>query len=392
MRVPHGILAWSLLVLSARPAGGQDPTGLRFTSLSAGGAHTCGITADSIAYCWGRNEFGQLGDSSNTDRPAPVRVSGGLAFRLISAGDGHTCAVATDDTPYCWGKNNHGQLGIGSTGTGNYPQDITFPARRMGRMRVSAIFAGTEHTCALIIHREQQDRAYCWGDDTKGQVGTRGQMGRASDVFTPTATFGVIRYANLGAGGQHTCGVALSVYAGGVFCWGANGRGQLGVGSRTDSPVPFAVRGNRTYSIVTAGTTHTCALATDGQPYCWGDNSAGQLGTGKGGTSINPARLGDTLRFTAIDAGGDATCAVRADGGASCWGSNATGQFGTGATTGSPTPVPAVPGLTLTAITLGRAHGCGLQSNGAAYCWGQLAGGPDTAISAPRLVTAQPIP
>lgn len=389
MRAPRSIVFLALLVPAAQPAAGQDTTGLRFTTLSAGGGHTCGITADSAAYCWGRNEFGQLGDSSTTDRPAPVRVSGGLTFRAISAGDGDTCAVATDETPYCWGKNNHGQLGVGSTGERNFPESLSFPNRRMGRMRVSAIFAGFEHTCALIIHREQQDRAYCWGDDSKGQIGTRGQMGAARDVFRPTASFGVIRYATLAAGGGHTCGLAKSVTPGSLFCWGANGRGQLGTGSRTDSPVPFGVRGNHTYSTVTAGTSHTCALATDGQPYCWGDNSVGQLGTGKGGASIVPARLNDSLRFTAISAGGDATCAVRADGGVACWGSNAAGQFGTGATAGSPTPVPAVPGLALTMVTLGRAHGCGLRSDGAAFCWGQLGGGPGSAISEPRLVTAQ---
>jgi alpha-tubulin suppressor-like RCC1 family protein len=177
-----------------------------------------------------------------------------------------------------------------------------------------------------------------------------------------------------------------------VFCWGANARGQLGNGSRTDSPVPFLIRLSRRakFAAVTTGSTHSCALTSEGEVYCWGENASGQVGTGKGGSSIMPARLADTLRFTALSAGGDATCGLRRDGGVSCWGSNAAGQFATGDTTGSRTPVPAVPGLTLTAISLGRAHACGLQADGSAYCWGQLGGGASGSTTEPRRVAGQP--
>ena len=389
MRAPHGILALALLVSAARPAGGQDTVDLRFTSVSAGGAHSCAITAAGAAYCWGPNEHGQLGDSSTIDRPAPVPVAGGVTFRAVTTGEGHTCGIATDDTPYCWGRNDHGQLGIGTTGARNYPGKVNFPTRRMGRMRVSVISAGAHHTCALIIHWERQDQMFCWGDNSDGQIGTRGQLGKTHDVFVPVPAFGVIRYATVATGSRHTCAVEKS---GIVYCWGANARGQLGNASRTGSLVPFPirVRGRETFSGVTVGATHSCALTSEGEAYCWGDNSAGQLGTGKGGSSLTPTPLGDSLRFTALSAGGDATCGVRRAGGVSCWGSNAAGQFGTGATTGSPTPVPAVPGLTFTAITVGHAHACGLQADGAAYCWGQLGSGVGATSTEPRRVAGQP--
>jgi alpha-tubulin suppressor-like RCC1 family protein len=350
---------------------------LRFTSVSAGGGHSCGLTATGAAYCWGQNEHGQLGDSSTVDRPAPVPVAGGISFRLLTAGGRHTCGIATDDVAYCWGSNDSGQLGIGST------SDRSDPTKIAGGFRVTAISAGAQHTCATIIHWERQDRVLCWGSNSHRQLGTR----EPRDSWAPVPAFGTIRYRGVAAGSQHTCAVTKE---GAVFCWGANARGQLGNGSRTESPVPFLIRVSRRarFAAVTTGSTHSCALTSEGEVYCWGENASGQVGTGKRGSSIMPARLADTLGFTALSAGGDATCGVRRDGAVSCWGSNAAGQFGTAAPTESPTPVPAVPGLTLAAISLGRTHACGLQADGSAYCWGQL-GGASASSSEPRRVAGQ---
>jgi alpha-tubulin suppressor-like RCC1 family protein len=85
--------------------------GRSWIMLAAGGAHTCGIAADSLAYCWGANDKGQLGDSSFSDHPAPVPVYGGIHFSWITAGDAHTCAFSISATAYCWGDNGDGQVG-----------------------------------------------------------------------------------------------------------------------------------------------------------------------------------------------------------------------------------------------------------------------------------------
>ena len=111
--------------------------GLTFVSLTAGFAHTCGVTTSGIAYCWGRNTHGELGDGTTTSRSAPVAVGGGLSFRAISAGGGdaginptlapaHTCGVTTGKVAYCWGDNQFGQLGDGTQIMRLLPTKVAF--------------------------------------------------------------------------------------------------------------------------------------------------------------------------------------------------------------------------------------------------------------------------
>jgi len=101
--------------------------GLTWASLSTGDAHNCGLTATGVMYCWGLNRFGQIGDSSTTDRNAPVAVSGGLTFLTVSAGRDHTCGIATSGIVYCWGYNLSGELGDRTTKSTSVPVRVSAP-------------------------------------------------------------------------------------------------------------------------------------------------------------------------------------------------------------------------------------------------------------------------
>jgi alpha-tubulin suppressor-like RCC1 family protein len=110
--------------------------GAAFARMYAGKYHTCAISTAGDAYCWGRNDFGQLGDGNrtnfNTGNPVPVAVAGGVKFRSLSLGELYTCGVAADlgsptgpsasaGTIYCWGDNIFGQIGSGQAAGGNAP-------------------------------------------------------------------------------------------------------------------------------------------------------------------------------------------------------------------------------------------------------------------------------
>ena len=115
------------------------------------------------AFCWGQNSQGQLGDGTRTDRLAPVHVhAGGVQFRQVTAsGGGHSCGVSTDNLAYCWGLNNEGQLGDGTFST-----RLT-PVRVAGEHAFRAVDAGTDHTCGAT----RSDLGFCWGSNAFGKLG-----------------------------------------------------------------------------------------------------------------------------------------------------------------------------------------------------------------------------
>jgi len=139
--------------------------GLTFSKITTGGTHTCGLTVAGTAYCWGSDADGALGDSgaaSSQLAPVPVR-SGGATFTAIAAGFGHTCARATSGAIYCWGSNEYGQLGPNGGPTGN-PNSVPVPVE-VG-LSASSVVTGWDHSCAITAAG-----AYCWGRNFAGQLG-----------------------------------------------------------------------------------------------------------------------------------------------------------------------------------------------------------------------------
>jgi alpha-tubulin suppressor-like RCC1 family protein len=95
-----------------------------FVSLAVGSFHACALTGTGDAYCWGNNQFGQVGDGTTVNKNDPTLVSGGLKFTSISAGVAHTCGITTDGAVACWGLNLAGELGDKTTVTQNVPRFV----------------------------------------------------------------------------------------------------------------------------------------------------------------------------------------------------------------------------------------------------------------------------
>jgi alpha-tubulin suppressor-like RCC1 family protein len=209
--------------------------GLTFATIEVGGnngvpntfEHTCALTQAGVAYCWGLNSSGELGDSTTTNRLTPTAVSGGLTFTSLTLGVIHTCGLTSSGQAYCWGSNTFGQLGDGPIANQSTPTAVSG-----GSIFTSLAASQTgNHTCAVITSGD----GVCWGSDSSGQLGDGG----TTDLNIFAVVSGGIKFASLASGSAFTCGFDN---AGVGYCWGANSVGQLGDGTLTShiTPAPLA--------------------------------------------------------------------------------------------------------------------------------------------------------
>jgi alpha-tubulin suppressor-like RCC1 family protein len=175
--------------------------GLQFVQISAGQDHTCAVTGDDRAYCWGRNISGQLGvhpDSVDCGASVPcsaepVAVSGGISFRSVGAGMSHSCGLTTDGAAYCWGGNSDGQLGDGTTTASSLPVPVS------GGLKFLSLTLFLRHTCGLTL----DGIAWCWGYNRSGQLGD----GTTTSRSTPVPVAGGLQFTAIDVGWSHTCAV-----------------------------------------------------------------------------------------------------------------------------------------------------------------------------------------
>ncbi len=334
-------------------------------SVAVGPYHACAVQQGGAASCWGANDMGALGDGTSASRSTPGLVSG-LASGAVSVavGSHFSCARTGSGAVYCWGDNNWGQIGDGTY----YNRSAPTPVSTLGA-GVSAITTGSDHACAL----KSGGNLVCWGFNTSGQIGD----GSASTSQpTPVAVSGLgAGVTAVSAGYSHTCAVKAG---GTVACWGYNSDGQLGNGNKVSQRAPVDVPGLANVVAVSAGMYHTCAVTAAGAAYCWGMGSWSQLGDGTATDRLVPTQvLGLTSGVTAIASGNYHSCARTSGGDVKCWGNNGRGEVGDGAGAYRTQPynVAALTGGAA-GIAAGGSSSCATTAvGGMLFCWGDDASG-----------------
>nr|AIF13439.1 RCC1 domain-containing protein [uncultured marine group II/III euryarchaeote KM3_62_D04] len=366
-------------------------------TLGNSGETTCAILSDDTLRCWGENNRGQIGDGTRgTQRYTPTNVSlpaGKIPVSVSTSGTygDHICAIMDDGSLYCWGYNNYGQLGVGTyCQSGSYingcngntgrstPSQVQLPTGRTA----TAVSSGYYHTCAIL----DDGSVWCWGGNGQGELGVGNSSNSGNWRYSPNAVMmpsGTTAVA-LALGDQHSC---MVVDDGRAFCWGDGDSGHNGDGSGLDLNIPTQVSGTASYVSISSGPQFSCAITNLGTVQCWGLNNQEQLGLGYDGSHSysypQNTALPAGIEVSSIALGSEHACAVLETMSVYCWGMDDQGQLNTayecqndytngcgGSSRHTPAPTQLPTGRNGIAVIAGYHYTCVFVDNGGVYCFG----------------------
>jgi alpha-tubulin suppressor-like RCC1 family protein len=289
-------------------------------AVSCGGGHTCALLKNSEIWCWGDDSKGQLGSSAVSSlSDVPVKVDGEHNWMTVSVGRMHTCAISDDTGVWCWGMGDAGQLGVG------YYADsgIGVPSAVALEDEAESLTVGTWHSCVVGA----SGGIWCWGEiwcapDDDGVDSTFVDCG-----LSPTKVAGIENALLVGSGRRFACATTLDQ----IQCWGENDVGQCGNGTTSEKsisvpPSPVSLDGGSAVTLG-LGSYHSCAVSENGLVWFWG-LPHDQQAVGSPSVAEVPYLVDEIDEVTAVAGGYHHTCVMKASGEVFCWGKNEDGQLG----------------------------------------------------------------
>jgi alpha-tubulin suppressor-like RCC1 family protein len=317
--------------------------GANWKQVVCGRFHSAGIKTDGTLWTWGRNNGGQLGDNTTTQRNTPVTTfAGGTNWKQVSGGflASHTTAIKTDGTLWIWGSNNVGQIGD-NTITNRLTPVTTFA----GGTNWKQVSSNLGTTGAV----KTDGTLWMWGGaidfDYTGQLGNNLSGLSGNRRSTPITTFvGGTNWKQISCGAYQTAAVKTD---GTLWVWGTNGYGTLGDNTSTQRNTPVTTfAGGTNWKQVAAGDAVTSGIKTDGTLWTWGQNFFALLGNNSSSNSLTPVTTfagGTNWKQIAVS---NNAIAIKTDGTLWTWGRNAYGEQGINSSGGRSTPVTTFAGGT----------------------------------------------
>ena len=231
--------------------------GTNWKQVACGAIHTAAVKNDGTLWCWGSNANGRLGDNTAVSKSSPVQtIAGGTNWKQVAGGYSHTAAIKTDGTLWLWGRNNRGQLGDNTLTDKSSPvQTIT------GGTNWKQVACGAEHTAAV----KNDGTLWLWGRNTEGRLGDNTITGRSSPVQTIA---GGTNWKQVACGGHYALAALFTAAIkadGTLWLWGGNAYGQLGNNTITGRSSPVqAIAGGTNWKQVSCGYTHAAAVQNNG--------------------------------------------------------------------------------------------------------------------------------
>jgi alpha-tubulin suppressor-like RCC1 family protein len=232
------------LTFASEAAPTPGANGRTFKALTVGGhSQTCGVNADDdVVYCFGHNDFSQVGRGTRSGHDSAVAPTGGAPRGLaVTTTEFYSCLLTLEGQPMCWGDDDMVPTAVAS------PEPLT------------TIAIGGAQRCAFGVSRT----LYCWGLNTSGETG----VGSASNgIGAPTVVNGGVRFDDVFPGAFATCAVPAD---GALYCWGNFHPRSLSsrLGDARYSPV--RILPTLRFKSVAIHVGRTCGVTLDGRLYCW---------------------------------------------------------------------------------------------------------------------------
>ncbi len=297
----------------------------RIESLSAAKDRACLITTDHKLFCWGDNLDAASGLNEPAFIEAPTEVSRLGNVTSVALAERYPASCATNDRGelFCWGFP---------------PTPLLDNSTRLPRVVLQlAPLRSVSLSSATICGVTQDRRVQCTGrTNANGELGS----GDRSPVLGVSTVAGLADVAQVAVldDDHFSSSTCARTEIGEVWCWGANGSGQLANGTRDSSPLPVRVQSLPPVSQLSCGTAYCCALA-DSNVWCWGANEWGQLGDSTRVNRLVPTRVPSLDDVAQVVAGSATTCVRRVSGEMMCWGRDSRGEFGEVKALSTATPI-----------------------------------------------------
>jgi len=345
-----------------------------FSQVSAGGdsngymSHTLALKDDGSLWAWGLNNNGQLGDGTTIDATRPIQIGSDIDWSEVSAGDGFSLGLKTSGEVWAWGRNSDGQLGDGTTSSSLSPVQVIGVGGSGFLTDAVQIAAGSRHALA----RRSDNTLAAWGANNKGQLGVGDYVDTATPDAVLVAAGNLTSATDIDAGGDQSAAIRSP---GSLWTWGYNFYGQLGDSSNSNRNKGVQESRNwTTWTGLAVGRSHTVARLSSGLVYAFGLNDKGQLGDGTNtDRNIATALSGTGYDATGVAAGNEHSVVLQSDWTIRSFGSGANGQLArSSGLTGDANKFVAAGGGMTTFLTAdaGANHTVAIKDNKSVWVWG----------------------